>query len=95
MNELMQGNPFLPALEIIKYLILPFPVLFLGLRAMTKFQKQDKWVIFGFSLVCAVAWFPVVLFNPYSAPIVLIAGLGLACYDFQNWLRRSRSHEGS
>lgn len=92
MNELMMNNPFLPILDVLKYVILGFPVMFLLLRLMTKFKRQDKWLILGFLIVATVAWFPAVVFNPYSLGFVFASAVVLAGYDLHRW-REKRLHK--
>lgn len=93
MNELMLDNPFLPVLDILKYVILVFPVVHLLLRLMTQFQRQDKWLILGWVIIATVAWFPAAVLNSYSPGFVLTAALVLAGWDLHKWQKERRQND--
>lgn len=85
MNELMHDNPFMIGFDVLKYLVLIVVLLFLSRRVMTRFRKQDKWLLVSLLWIGLVSWFPILLFNPYSIAILFTLGFVFAGYDFHNW----------
>lgn len=92
MNELMHDNPFMIGFDVMKYLVLIIVLLFLIQRVMTKFQKQDKWLLVSLLWIGLVSWFPVLLFNPYSIALLFTLGVVFAGYDFHTW-RESKTQQ--